>query len=136
MTAVLETLMDTAEDGEALATEANAPNEVLDAFRKECKRAELIDDVGNFTDALKLVHFFCNAPPPKVSPKKLKSRYPNKGQKIDNHYSRDQGTERRSVLHRYLMEESIKLGIIYRLIRRCCSENTGKHSANSDCVFH
>lgn len=82
MTAVLETLMDTAENGEALATEVNAPDEVLNAFRTECERAGLIDDSGNFNDALKLVHFFCNAPPPKpkASQKKVtKSKTPKQG---------------------------------------------------------
>ncbi|MEP7287458.1 MAG: hypothetical protein ABI947_17000 [Chloroflexota bacterium] len=63
MTAVLEALMAVEEDVEVLPTQINVPDKVLDAFGAACREAELTDELGNFTDAFKLVRFFCQITP-------------------------------------------------------------------------
>jgi hypothetical protein len=58
MTHVLDVLVATA-DAEELPTQVDVPDEVLDAFGAACLKAGLVDELGNFSDAYKLVKFFC-----------------------------------------------------------------------------
>ncbi len=66
MTAMLEVLVSAVESAEALPTQVDVPDEVLTHFGEECKAAELIDELGNFTDPFKLVRFFCAQTPSKI----------------------------------------------------------------------
>ena len=58
MTAVLGVLLESSSQ-EALATEIEVPELVLEAFGDECRKAQLIDEHGFFSDPYKLVRLFC-----------------------------------------------------------------------------
>lgn len=71
MMIVLNTLMTEEEPVKVLPAQVRVPDPVLDAFGFECRRTELTDENGNFSDAVKLVQFFCQKTPPKLKPPKL-----------------------------------------------------------------
>jgi hypothetical protein len=58
MTNVLDVLVSSAE-AEELPTQMEVPDKMLDAFGESCMKARLVDELGNFNDAYKLVQFFC-----------------------------------------------------------------------------
>jgi len=60
MTAVLDVLLET-QTQEALPTEIEVPELILDAFGDECRKANLIDERGIFSDPYKLVRLFCQS---------------------------------------------------------------------------
>jgi hypothetical protein len=61
MMLVLEVLV-SAYEADELPTQMDPPDLVLDSFGECCLQAELVDELGNFDDPLKLVHFFCQPP--------------------------------------------------------------------------
>lgn len=65
MTAVLDVLVTAAHSTEALPTQVDVPDKILDYFGEECRAAQLMNDVGNFDDPFKLVRFFCAQTPPR-----------------------------------------------------------------------
>lgn len=60
MTLVLEVLSATGRPRSVLPTQLEAPSELLDSFAECCQKEGLLDESGNFNDALRLVKFFCN----------------------------------------------------------------------------
>ncbi len=69
MTLVLEVLQELHSSNE-LATQVEAPKEVLQAFGEACKSAGLVDETGHFNDARRAVSFICSPLP--VNEKKTK----------------------------------------------------------------
>ncbi len=61
MSAVLEVLIATTESYD-LPTMSDPPDKLLDSFGEECVEEKLLDELGNFNDAHKLVKFFCASP--------------------------------------------------------------------------
>jgi hypothetical protein len=59
---------------EAEKVSPEVPTEVLDVFEHHCRKHDLIDELGNFTDPAKLVSFFCK---PERSSRKLKNAKKN-----------------------------------------------------------
>jgi len=59
MTAVLNILMENYQP-ENLSSEIDMPEEMLESFGDECRKAGLVNDNGIFNDPYKLVEFFCN----------------------------------------------------------------------------
>jgi hypothetical protein len=58
MQAVLGVLMDEYSP-EKLASQIEIPEELLEVFGDQCRKAKLIDDNGYFLDPYRLVNFFC-----------------------------------------------------------------------------
>lgn len=59
MTLVLEVLEELNETGE-IATDVEAPTELMEAFGLACQNANLLDDKGCFADARRIVSFICS----------------------------------------------------------------------------
>lgn len=58
MTTVLEVLMDSSAP-DKLLNQIEVPGKLLESFGRSCKRADLVDDFGNFYNPRQLVSFFC-----------------------------------------------------------------------------
>lgn len=72
MALVLDVLMTVEAPSDDLPTQADVPDELLAAFGKECVDKGLVDELGNFNDAKKLVSFFCGPMPKEVKKKTQK----------------------------------------------------------------